>query len=331
MSNYVIHVGANTPEKVIIATPDKDRRPIPETQIETHRTIGAHLLMNRARVFARRVLPNGKMLVKDNVETPMEVNDPNYKGHLQFLDWGSTVAGAQAIDVRYLPNSSSLDYEYQRTVQKIETTPEQGLDHIQLKSGENKFDGSTLLVQLLKVHPQNRNSKSKNPDPLIKGYQYFEITDETTDKSFVRKMEAAHTMGTFLMGLTANSEALFNLLEILTEYHVDFGEVNHLSNTTDVYRALLQYANTSPGDFAQHINRYKEELQKKFEYARSFKALDLTKDGSIGMTIGGKPHLVFDKVEGKGEAMIEWVVKNFYLKTVYDQSKYLRSLCDQLK
>ena len=62
--------------------------------------------------------------------------------------------------------SSSLDFAYQQTIQKIDTKVEDGHDYIYLTPGENKFDEDKdkNLVQMLKVHPQNRESVSKNPD-----------------------------------------------------------------------------------------------------------------------------------------------------------------------
>lgn len=330
MSNgYVIHVGRYAPERVEIAFPDKDGRPKPDTVIEAFRQNGTTLIMNRARVWARRVTEKGSPTNESG--QVLEVTDKAYSGKLEFMDWGKDAVGAQAIEIRFLPTSRSLDYDYQRTVQKLETTIEQGLDQLSLRAGENKFDDKkeALLVQMYKVHPQNRDSKSKNPDPSIKGYTYFEVSEKETDKSFVKTKEAALTAGKFVVDISSKPQQLRNLLEIFTGYGMDFGSVNYLSNDTDIYSALLRFADM-PGEFGLQVNRYKEEVTTLFEKSKSYKALDLTKNGFIAFTFSNKTQVVFENVEGKGEAMIDWVLSNFIDDYVYKQTQYFKSLCEKL-
>lgn len=328
---YVIHVGQHAPEKVIIAYPNKDGNPKGDI-FETHRQVGSYLIINRARVWARRVGIDGKLPGKGDVEEVLEVTDLRYKGNLEFLKWGDNKIGAQAIEIRLLPISATLDYEYQRSVQKIEVRVEEDQAQIELKPGENKFDPKTeaLKIQMLKVHPQNRDSVSKNPDPSIKGYTYYEVSDELVDKSFVKNKEAALVAGTFVTSIAGKPQSLKNLLEIFKGYNVEFGDVNHLSTDTDIYTALLKFADI-PGEFGAQINRYKEDLYKTFELAKSYKALDLTKDGYIALMIDNKKEIVWEKAEGKGDKMIEWVLENFVDEYVYQQSQHFKSLCTKLK
>jgi len=330
---YVIQVGQHQPEEVIIATPDKDRKPVEDTIIKTHKTVGSVLMINRARVWARRVMPGGKEAQnKDGGVDVLEVNDVRYKGDLEFLKWGDNKPGAQAIEIRHLPTSRSLDFDYQRTVQKLEITVEQGLDQISLTPGENKFDENTqgLLIQFLKVYPQNRDSKSKNPDPSIKGNMYHEVGEADADKSFSRSKEASLITGIFVTNLSSKPRSLKNLYEIFVGYGVDFGNVNHLSNDTDIYTALLKFSENA-GDFGSYINRFKEEVNDLFELSKSYKALDLTKDGYIALTVENKKELVFENAKGKGDAMIEWVLENFADEYVYNQIAYMRALVKKLK
>jgi len=260
------------------------------------------------------------------------LHQTRYKGNLEFLKWGDNKLGAQAIEIRLLPISQSLDYEYQRSVQKIEVRVEEDQAQIELKPGENKFDPNTeaLKIQMLKVHPQNRDSISKNPDPTIKGYTYYEVSDEQVDKAFVKNKEASIVAGNFVVGLSAKPQQLKNLFEIFKGYSVEFGDINRLSNDTDIYSALLKFAEI-PGQFGLLINRYKTDLQDKFELAKSYKALDLTKDGFIAMVIDNKKEIIWEKAEGKGDAMIEWVLENFVEEAVYQQTQHFLSLCSKLK
>jgi hypothetical protein len=330
-AGYVIHVGQHAPETVIIAQPNKEGNPKGDA-FETAKQVGSYLIINRARVWCRRVLTSGKLPTKDGEEEVLEVTDTRYKGDLEFLKWGTNKLGAQAIEVRFLPISRSLDYDYQRTVQKIEVRVEEDQAQIELKPGENKFnyDTEALKIQMLKVHPQNRDSVYKNPDPTLKGYTYYEVTDAQVDKAFVKAKEASITAGRFVVDISSKPQQLRNLLEIFKKYGVDFKDVNILSNDTDIYTALLKYADT-PGEFGQQVQRYKAELYEKFELAKSYKALDLTKDGFIALTVKNKKDLVFENAEGKGDKMIEWVLDNFVDETVYQQSQHFISQCSKLE
>jgi len=330
---FVIHVGHYSAQRAIIAHPDPVTGQPTGDQFEVFKSVGSHNLINRARVWARRVLPDGSLPKHGDTERPVEVNDPQYKGKLEFLKWGTPVTGAQAIEIRFLTMSQSLDAEYQRTVQKIEPKTEDDTDHIYLTNGENKFDedAQPLLVQFLKVYPGNRDSESKNPEPKLRGYQYFVMTDENADRSYVKSKERALDAGLFIKEHSENERELKNLLEIFKGYGADFGDVNHLSTSTDVYKALLRMSDVAPDQMFLLIERFKSETTDLFDKARSYKALDLTKDGCIGMTIENKPILVFKDVEAKGEKMINWVLDNFMKEEVYIQIKQFKSLCDKLK
>lgn len=333
---YVIHVGLHAPEKVIVAQADKDGKPKGDS-FETYKSVGSYLLMNRARVWCRRVGTDGKLPKNKDTqaEEVLEVNDTRYRGNLEFLKWQDLKLGAQAIEIRYLSISQSLDFDYQRSIQKIEVSVEQDWEQIELKPGENKFDPDkeALKIQLLKVHPQNRDSVSKNPNPIIKGYTYYEVSDEQVDKTFVRNKEASLVAGRFVAELSTHPQRLKNLLEIFKGYDADIellNGVNHLSNDTDVYTALLKFADI-PGTFGQLINRYKQDLQEKFELAKSYKALDLTKNGFIAMVVDNKKDIVWENADGKGDGMIEWVMENFLKEDVYERTQHFKALCSTLK
>jgi len=328
MAGYVIHVGHYSPQKVLVGHPDPKTGQPTGDALEVYKQNGAYQVINRARVWGRRVLPDGKMPENNT----LEVNDIKYKGDIEFLKWGDNKQGAQAIEIRYLPMSNSLDYDYQRTVQKLDVKIEDGHDFIMLTPGENKFDDTrqALLVKMLRVHPQNRDSISKNPDPQLKGYTYIQVTDDNSDKTFVSKKEASLDAGLFVKGLSISPARLKNLLEIFIGYGVDFGEVNNLSTDTAIYQALLYFTEKAPDEMMKLISRYKSELLDKFELAKSFNALDLTKDGFIGMTSKNKPVIVWKDVEGKGNKMIDWVIDNFVKEDVYMQTKYFKSLCEEL-
>lgn len=338
-AGYVIHVGHHAPSKVIVAFPDKKTGMPSGEPIEMYKTPGVIQIINRARVWARRVMPDGKLPVVEKVEQPLEVNDPRYKGTLEFLGWGDMKTGAQAIEIRWLAQSSSLDYDYQRSIQKIETRVEDGTDFIYLQPGQNKFDPKqqALLIQLLKVHPQNRESKSKNPDPQFKGYTYVEVTDENSDKTIISHKESALDAGILVKSMSVKSGQLKNLLDVIQSSGSEnenpiFAGVNHLSVESDVYKALLFYAEANPAGLMAHIESHKKTILDRLSYADSFKAVDDTKAGFIGLTIAGSPNIIWSELpEGKRDKMIEWVLENWAEEKVYMGSKKLFDLCTKLK
>ncbi|MGL4630038.1 MAG: hypothetical protein ACRCVT_02435 [Leadbetterella sp.] len=335
MGKYVIMVGLHKPATVIASYPNKDGSPGPNAY-ETRVTVGAYNLINRFRVWARRVLPDGKLPKNGNSEVPLEMLDSRYKGDLEFLHYGSKAVGAQQIECRYLTTSFSLDYQYQKVVQKIETDPN-GKDDTSLlilDAGENRFDTETdaVLVQALKAHPQNRDSKSKNPDPSIKGYTFYEVTDETVDKSYVEIQEKALDAGTFVKELSNNPVQLKNIFDLFKSKSVDFGDVDEKSLDTDIYKSLLVFSQKQPVLFISIIESFKKSISDCFEKARAFKVLDLTKDGTIAVVLeGNPPEILFSKLEGKGISMETSVVSGFYEENIYLGIERLHKICDSLK
>lgn len=333
-NGYVIQVGHYAPQKVIVSVPNKDGNPSADVA-EVYKTVGAHLLINRARVWARRVQNNGKpILDSEGEEQVLELTDSRYRGKLEFLEWGDVKTGAQAIDIRYIPQSQSLDVSFQDIIQKIQLDAEgkDGSAFIELRAGENKFDYKTqaLFIEYLKVHPQNRSSVCKNPDPKIKGYTYHDVNDENTDKSGVQKIESELTAGNFVMGISNKVGSLKNLLEVLISKGVDFGDTSVLSTDLSIYTALLNFARSRAGDFGFYVNDFKKDISNLFEKAKTYNALDLTKNGFIAMLVNSKKEIVFDDANGKGDEMINWVMDNFLEQSVYERIKHLKALCDKL-
>lgn len=323
---YVIQVGNENPSEAIIATPDKKTGNPVGPIMKTYKRVGSHLIMNRARVWGRRLI-NGKPKADG---TEIEFNTVGYKGEIEFLDWGKE--GGYAIDIRYLPQSRSLDYEYQSNVQKIVVNPEQDLTQVILNAGENKFDlkKDELLVTFLKVFPQNRDSKSKNPDPNIKGHVYYEVTDEHVDQSSIKRIEKSMSATKLVNDLSAKPNELRNLFKALGDRD-EFGTTNLLSGDLQIYRVLLEYANSNPGGFFQWIDTYKAGVRDCFEKAKSYNALDLTKDGHIALEVNGKKQLIISDLKAKGEGMVDLMIENYCEEEVFKATQIFKELVSKLK
>ena len=323
---YVIQVGNERPAEAIVAAVNKKTGEPTGPQMKRYIRVGSHLIINRARVWGRRVI-NGKPK-PDNSE--IEFNTVGYKGEIEFLEWGKE--GGYAIDIRYLPQSRSLDYEYQQNVQKIVVNPEQDGAHIVLKAGENKFDPKKqeLLTQFLKVYPQNRDSKSKNPDPTIKGHVYHEVTDEDVDQTSIKRIETSIEATTFVKNISNKPEQIRNLFKVLGQRD-EFGSTSLLSGDAQIYKVILEYANGSATDFFYLIDEYKRGVEDAFKKAESYKALDLTKDGHIAIEVNGKKNLVISDLKEKGQAMVDFMVEHYYEDQVFMATQAFKEYVSKLK
>lgn len=326
---YVIQVGNEKPAEAIIATPNKRGEPV-GPQMQTFLRVGAHLILNTATVWGRRVIRGENGKVKDS-DSAIEFNTTGYRGEIEFLEWGKE--GGYAITVRYLSQSRSLDLEYQNNVQKILVRDDQ-LTHILLKAGQNKYDHKKdeLFIQFLKVIPSNQNSKSRNPNPDIKGHVYWEVTDEHVDNKTIDRIGESVSAATVVKNISSNPEQIRNLFLIMGKRE-EFGTTDVLSGDQQIYKTLLEYAYGFPDDFFYLIEEYKRKVRDGFDKADSYKALDLTKDGHIAIEVNQKKQLPYSGVEikAKGNGMIEWVLEHYLEPEVFKGTQAFLEHASKLK
>jgi len=335
-NGYVVHAGSYAPQKVTVAHVDKKGNIQDNSKLEVYKQIGVNLLINRysawgRRVFKKNVGANSVISKEADKDTEIPLNGSGYEGHIEFLEWGD--ARGYAIECRYLKQSRSLDYEYQENVQKIKIAENSGTAFIELQNGENQFDykKDALLIYYLQNHPQNRNSKSKNTNPEIAGHSFYQKEDSESDKLAIENMENVLTAGGIVKSYSNNSDDIKNLFDLLSGYKVNFGDVTRLSSDTDIYRAVLQYAQTNPSGFIYLVDLFKKEFSDAVELAKSFNALDTKKEGCVGLLLNNKNTLVFEKVEGKGEAMITSIFNNFAKNGIYQSIITFNGLTNKLK
>jgi hypothetical protein len=287
------------------------------------------LISNVCSVWGRRVI-DGKGAADGST---INFDNKNYQGGIEFLTWGDPKG--HLLTIRYLKNSRSLDIEYQDNIQKIKIDlikGEDGSAQVSLDSGENKFDEKkdALFVQYLKVHPQNRDSISKNPNPAIKGFSFYEITDESISTTKIETTEKSVGAGFVVMKASEKDADLNALLDMIGERE-EMGNVNKLSKPKQIYEALLNFATTKPDAFMSLVNVWKKRFSDSVEWAKSHNAIDLTKDGFIALAVNNKNEVVFTNVPAKGEAMIDWVLSNITTSGVYLNSKAFVTLAEKIK
>jgi hypothetical protein len=333
-NGYVVYFGqenSTPPPPAIVAQPNKRGEPTGE-QMERYVQVGTNQLINQARVWARRVIgkpgeKETKTALPDGGE--IQFNTVGYRGELEFLEWGT--GNGHAIEIRYLKQSTSLDFDYQEQVQRLKLDPNTFSPFIEFKSGKNEFDNKkeALLIQFLKVYPRNRDSVYKNPDPQVKGYSYYEVTDEHVDRTSIKRIEGGAEAVTIVKDLSARPEKLRNLFKILGKSKI--GGATILSGDLEIYKSVIEYADEKPTEFFALIDAYKKGVMDDFEKAKSYKVLDLTKDRHIALIIDSKPVLITSEAEGKGEKMINWMIENCYEEEVYKATQILKEVVSKLK
>lgn len=340
MAGYVIMVGNPKPGTAIVGYPDNSRNTDQKKfvgalkagidPIERHIPVGKHLLINNYRAWGRRIVAGKAVRDDQKNELHLEFNDPRYRGEIEFLPWQDS--RGFAIECRFLMQSSSLDAEYQENVQKIKIDKDKGPAQIELDAGRNEFDltKQALLVKHLKNHPQNRDSKSKNPNPDIKGHVFFELTDDQIDTGSIDLMESSLEAGGIVKIMSAKPPMFKNLFEIMGK-RPEFEDVTNLSNDKEIYKVLLKFSQVNPTDFFLLLNNFREEILEDFKKAESYNILDLTKDGHIALDIQGKKELILSDVDEKGKGMIEWVINNYAEEPVYKAIQKLKSAVSKLK
>lgn len=342
MAGYVIMVGREQPGKAFVGQPDNTFNSPdgkikyvgalkPESEVaERVIPVGKHLLINNYRAWGRRVVDGKPVKNEAGDELHLEFNDPKYRGDVEFLKWGDS--RGFGIECRFLMQSNSLDVEYQDNVQKIKIDKDKGPAQIELDAGRNEFDPRTkaLFIKYLQHHPQNRDSTSKNPNPEIKGHVFLEVTDEMVDKGTIQIIESALTAGTIVKKMSAKPAMYKNLFEIMGRRE-EFEGVTTLSNDTDKYRVLLKFSQNNAKDFLSLIDGFKEEISDLFRKAESFNALDITKNGFIGIEVGGKKEMIFNGLSAKGEKMLEYVISNYADEDIYPGIQLLKMAVSKLK
>lgn len=330
--SYVIVVGRERPAEAIVATVKPDGTPMGSNHLKRYISVGQHLLANVCSVWGRRVIDGRPLLNTEGAKIPIEFNTVGYAGEVEFLKYGDPKG--HSITVRYLKRSRSLDVEYQDNVQKIKIDMEKGADgsaQIDLDAGENKYDDKkdALFIQYLKVHPQNRDSVSKNPNPEIKGYSFYEVTDENINTQSIERKEASLNAGFIVKSVSNKSEDLKALLKIIGKRE-ELEGLDHLSKPKQIYEGLLNFAISKPNDFSSLLNNYKKKISDSFSKAKSYNVLDLTKDGHIAIVVNNKPHLIWSDLKGKGEKMIDIVFEDYLDSENYKKTTSFIELVEKL-
>lgn len=326
--SYVIEAGAtDRPETVEVGRIEKG----------TGQTI---LVGETAKILSKRAdigIPNyteawGVRLDKDgNIpEKPIDVKNVNYTGQIKELTWGDK--RGSVIICRWLEGYPSIDKLYQDLVlnasSNIRDDDESSAKafYIRLQSGDNFFDpeADKYLTQMLRVHYLNGSSKSRNPG--VSQQMYVEVADATEQKNAVTynaKFEALK-----LVNEASTDNTLGKLKNLLSIVNIIGTEE---PKDSDLLRYLSYLADTKTDLFLAQVELYKRELSDMFEKAKSYKAIDLTKDGIISAGVTkSEPLNIGKEIPAKKEKMLDWLMDNFLDTNAADIILKLKQITDKL-
>jgi hypothetical protein len=281
---------------------------------------------NWTEAWGVRLDKNGNIPVE-----PLDIRNPDYKGQIKELNWGDK-AGCMII-CRYLKGYNTIDMLYQNIILNAaanirEDDPSSADDfYLRLQSGDNFFDPESdkYLVQMLKVHYMNGSSKSRSPESMKQMFKERLLVqnEQAETKTYNDKFDALKIVNE---ASTDNSlSKLKNLLLIVRDLYTLDEEVKD----ADLFRVLSMLADTKSELFLSKINEYKKNLSNIFEKAKSYKAIDLTKDGMIvaGTT---KQELIGEGIPGKKDGMIDWLMQNYLDQKASDTIFKLKQITDKL-
>lgn len=283
---------------------------------------GFAIFPNRTVCWGRRIIANRKWSPEDAQVQP---NDPAYRGEVKWMKWGEK--GGMPIVARWKMGIGSLDYDYQvLQLQQPEFKDDEQGAYMQIPFGENSifFDTEELKAKFLEIHHENSDSIYKSPN--AEGGMWSEVKAFDTTKQEVKEVDLQFEAVKIIK--EANTfEKLKVLKEILSAKKVisyNEGDENSL------YDVLIIYAKGDPDFVIKTIQEYKNNVSKKFSYALSYKALDLTKDGHVAL-IQPEKKLLLSDIPAKGEDMLRWMEENSLLPEVHTAINTLIHLSEKFK
>lgn len=263
-------------------------------------------------------------------EVPLPVRDPKYTGQIKEMKWGTP--GGYIIECRYLKGYNTIDLQYQNLVlnagEKFKEDTEAAGDvaYLNFQSGDNFYDPETqpYLVQMLRVHMWNESSTARNPESrtFFLREKDFEEESMKSEIQFDSKREALNIVADAASDNT--NEQLLNLLNVV-------GSISpETPKEMNTYRYLQTLADAQPEPFLRTVKEYKRTLSDAFEYMKSEKKIDLSKEDTI-VFWEDKDKSTFEGMKGKKGSQVQHVLENFLEPKVWTLSYQIIQIVNNLK
>lgn len=276
--------------------------------VEIMMTVGIIQIPNYSSVWGKRVLRNPTEAQKQKYgDGGVSLTDPDYKGDIEFLKYGT--AGGEAIEVRYLLNSSTLDKQFQDNIQKLKPRDEDAF--IELTQGVNDYDYATqaTLIQMLKVHGRNSDSISRNPAIDDSDFREYDA-----GKILIKEKDKIQELNTALNIVFATEAKDGEIAVLATIIGADSGQ-----QTEMLFNALLDKARNDPKEFLRLYTEFKKKTVKLLGDSVEMKLLDITQDGVLSFYENNKKEILLSSIgsEYKGRGMFLYITDNILNPEVF--------------
>lgn len=279
---------------------------------------------NYTQAWAVRLDKDGK--IPDN---PLDIKDVNYKGQIKELKWGDE--RGCLITCRYLKGYNTIDLQYQNVVLNAnanireDDSESHEAFYIRLQSGDNFFDPETdkYLAQMLRVHYLNGSSLSRNPESTHQ--MYVEVNYDETEQKDAAVYNAKFEALKIVNGASEDNSGA-KLRNLLSTVDAIVGEK---PKENELFKYLSFLADTKTDLFLGQVNEYKKNVSNIFEKAKSYSAIDLTKNGIIAAG-KDKIEVIGTEIPGKGDNMLDWILQNFLDPKAWDVIFKLKQITDKL-
>jgi hypothetical protein len=298
---YSIVVGRTQPAKALQGSLNKQSMtPGPDAE-EIMMEVGAIIIPNHSRVWARRV----KDKMKDG--EIVEVKDKDYVGKLEFLKWGDPKG--TSIDIRFLPNSGTLDRMYQNEIQKLWW--EDQWTTLKLLRGRNDIDTSQkpMFAEMLRRHTLNIDSPSRDPENT--DYEYRNYNSESVINEGAKRITQRNLATDTVLNMQASPKKLAVAATL-------FEGMDPKSPDSVIFDELLGIAEKKWDTFNQVVKERKQSIQDLLNNALDKEVIFIDKESIITYYKNGKKELLIEVPEGEGTGMFIWLIENFLLPEVYD-------------
>lgn len=285
---------------------------------------GNCIFPNRTEAWGRRLIKGEVPKTKGGTAGRVEPNNVDYIGEVEWLPYGTE--GGYMIIARYKNGCSTLDYQYQLRVGYAPYDKDEENNYVEFPAGMNEFEYEIdpILIEFLKIHHGNRDSKSKNPNSELDMYREVRVFD--TKEQEVKEIDAEWEAVKIVK--EANS---FEKLDVLKKI---LGGVEAISynpaKESSLYDNLVLFAKQRSEEFLSAINGYKKNISELVELSKSYEVFDLTTDKKV-VLLKPKKEVLIDEADVKGENIPQWMYDNCLEPVVYNALERLMTYSKQFK
>lgn len=297
---YTIVVGGAAPVDVLYGTLNKDSMQPDENTVKGKIQLGIVGIPNYSNVWGLR-------LIDKTSKKPT--------GQILFLPWGTEKdqdgESAGVIEIRYLPNSQSLDKAYQTLNQKLVLKDDSPHSEISLQLGVNKFDyaADKMKIEMLKHHTFNSDNKSRDPNNINIQFMEYNPSDKIKNKTNI--IQTRRLAEEYVMNCEHDEKALACLADVF--------ELNPKDTDEMLYNQLLDKATESPAHFILVLQTKRDYAKTALITAHENGFVDFNEPKQVLLRDGNKKVILIDDMDlfDSVEEKITHLTKNYVLPEYY--------------